>query len=182
MENEKIVVMQKRSTLLLYIISLIFACVCMVWLVFNLEAGNGGARTERLFSTPVGVAAGKILFAVCAAVCVYAAVLLSKRLINAKPLIIADESGITDNSSSIGFVPWQDVKRIYMVTMKNNKLIQVELDRPEEYLDRLGGLARKTAELNMKLGYQAVSFSLNGTDKSPDKFLAEITLLWERNR
>lgn len=52
MENEKIVVMQKKSTLLLYIISLIFACVLMVWLVFNIEVGDGGSRTERLFLLP----------------------------------------------------------------------------------------------------------------------------------
>ena len=93
----------------------------MIWLVFNLEAGSGGALTEQLFSTPAGVAAGKVLFAVCAVVCLYAAVILTKRFINPKPLIIADESGLTDNSSDIGFVPWRDVKRIYMVIMKHNK-------------------------------------------------------------
>lgn len=182
MENEKIIVMQKKSVLLLYIICLIFACGLMVWSVFNLDVGDGGARTERLFSTPFGVAAGKVIFAVCAAVCVYAAVILAKRLINAKPLVIADKSGLTDNSSAIGFVPWRDVKRIYMVTMKHNKLIQVELERPEEYLDRLSGLSRKAVELNVKMGYQAISFSLNGTGKDPDKFLADIILLWERNK
>ncbi len=182
MKSEKIVVMQKKSTLLLYIISLIFACFCMIWLVFNLESGGGGARTERLFSTPLGVAFGKVLFTVCAVACVYAAVVLLKRLINAKPLIIADESGFTDNSSAMGFVPSSDVKRIYMITMKHNKLIQIELAYPDEYLDRLGGLTRKAAELNMKLGYQPISLSLNGTGKDPDKFLADMILLWERNK
>ncbi|MDE6763966.1 MAG: hypothetical protein K2J73_09850 [Oscillospiraceae bacterium] len=182
MESEKIIVMQKKSVLLLYIFSLIFACGCMVWLVFNVETGSGGAKTDRLLSTPMGVAVVKVFFAVCAVICVYAAVVLAKRLINAKPLIIVDESGLTDNSSTIGFVPWRDVKRIYMVTMKHNKLIQVELAYSEEYLDRLSGLNRKAAELNMKLGYQPISFSLNGTDKKPDKFLADITALWERNR
>lgn len=182
MESEKIIVMQKKSALLLYIISLIFACGFTGWLVFNVEVGDGGSRMKLLLSTPIGVAAAKILFAVCAVVCVYAAVVLAKRLMNAKPLIIADESGLTDNSSTIGFVPWRDVKRIYMVTVKHNKLIQVELAYPEEYLDRLSGLNRKAAELNMKLGYQPISFSLNGTDKNPDKFLADVTALWERNK
>ena len=121
MENEKIVVMQKKSILLMCIICLIFSCGFMIWLVFNLEAGSGGALTEQLFSTPAGVAAGKVLFAVCAVVCLYAAVILTKRFINPKPLIIADESGLTDNSSDIGFVPGRDVKRIYMVIMKHNK-------------------------------------------------------------
>ena len=55
-------------------------------IVFNLEAGSGGALTEQLFSTPAGgVAAGKVLFAVCAVVCLYAAVILTKRFINAIP-------------------------------------------------------------------------------------------------
>ncbi|MDE6745750.1 MAG: hypothetical protein K2J72_03820, partial [Oscillospiraceae bacterium] len=94
-------------------------------------------------------------------------------------------SGFPDNSgraNPICFVPWSEVKRIYMVTMKHSKLIQVELTYPEEYLNRMGGLARKAAELNMKLGYQPISFSLNGTGKNPDKFLADMISIWERNK
>lgn len=182
MENEKIVVMQKKSVLLLYIICLIFACVFTAWLVFDLEVGDGGSRTEWFFSTPLGAAAGRVIFAVCAVVCLYAAAVLTKRLVNGKPLIIADESGITDNSSDIGFVPWSDVKKIYLATMKHNRLIQVELEIPEKYLYRLSGLAREAVGLNMKLGYQPISFSLNGTGKKPDKILAELTALWERNK
>lgn len=174
---------QKKSTLVICIISLFFACIVMIFMIFNVKAGDGG-RMKWLLSTPFGAAAAKVFFAVCAAACAYSAVIFIKRLANPKPLIVADESGFTDNSSanSVGFVPWSDVKRIYMVTMKHNKLIQVELTYPEEYLDRMGGLARKTAELNMKLGYQPISFSLNGTGKNPDKFLADMISIWERNK
>ncbi|MBD5137861.1 MAG: hypothetical protein HDT24_00845 [Ruminococcus sp.] len=184
MENEKIVVSQKKSTLVICIISLAFACVVMIFMIFNVEVGDGGAKTARLLSTPFGVAAAKVFFAVCAVACVYSAVIFIKRLANPKPLIVVDESGFTDNSnsSSVGFVPWRDVKRIYMITMKHGKLIQVELAYPEEYLNRMGGLARKAAELNMKLGYQPISFSLNGTGKNPDKFLADMISIWERNK
>lgn len=180
MENEKIIVSQKKSTLVICVISLIFACIVMIFMIFNVEVGDG----EGLFSTPFGAAAAKVFFAVCAVACVYSAVIFIKRLINYKPLIILDESGFTDNSGAepIGFIPWSDVKSIYMVTMKHNKLIQVELAYPEEYLNRMGGLTRKAAELNMKLGYQPISFSLNGTGKDPDKFLADMILIWERNK
>ena len=184
MENEKIVVSQKKSTLVICIISLALACVVMIFMIFNVEVGDGGAKTARLLSTPFGVAAAKVFFAVCAVACVYSVVIFIKRLANPKPLIVVDESGFTDssNSSSVGFVPWRDVKRIYMITMKHGKLIQVELAYPEEYLNRMGGLARKAAELNMKLGYQLISFSLNGTGKNPDKFLADMISIWERNK
>lgn len=181
MENGKIVVMQKKSTLLLYVICTAFACVVMIFVIFNVEVGDGG-RMELLLSTPFGAAAVKVFFAVCAVLCAYSAVIFTKRLIKNKPLIILDESGITDNSSDIGFVPWNDVKRIYLVTMKHNKLIQVELEIPEKYLYRLSGLAREAVGLNMKLGYQPISFSLNGTGKDPDKFLADMISIWERNR
>lgn len=183
MENEKIVVSQKKSTLVICIISLFFACIVMIFMIFNVEVGDGGSM-KWFFSTPFGAAAAKVFFAICAVLCVYSAVIFIKRLINYKPLIVVDESGFTDNSSAepIGFVPWSDVKRIYMVTMKHNKLIQVELTYPEEYLNRMGGLARKAAELNMKLGYQPISFSLNGTGKNPDKFLADMISIWERNK
>ncbi|MDE5577240.1 MAG: hypothetical protein K2J11_07630 [Oscillospiraceae bacterium] len=181
---DKIIVSQKRSTTLLYIICTAFACVVMIFMIFNVKVGDGGAKTARLFSTPFGVAAAKVFLAVCAVACAYCVVFFIKRLANPKPLIIVDESGFTDNSnsSSVGFVPWRDVKRIYMVTMKHNKLIQVELTYPEEYLNRMSGLVRKTAELNMKLGYQPISFSLNGTGKNPDKFLADMISIWERNK
>lgn len=184
MENEKIIVSQKKSMTLLYIICTAFACIVMIFLVFKVEVGSGGARTQWLLSTPLGVAAAKVLFAVCAALCAYSAVILIKRLANNKPLIILDESGLTDNSGAdpIGFVPWRDVKRIYIVTMKHNRLIQVELAYPEEYLNRMSGLTRKAAELNMKLGYQPIGFSLNGTGKDPDKFLADMISIWERNK
>ncbi|MDE5859799.1 MAG: hypothetical protein K2H23_05375, partial [Oscillospiraceae bacterium] len=147
--------------------------------------GDGSStRTRVMLSTTFGVVVAKVLFAVCAVLCVYSAVIFIKRLINNKPLIILDESGFTDNSGAdpIGFVPWDDVKRIYMVTMKHNKLIQVELAYPEEYLNRMGGLTRKAAKLNMKLGYQLINFSLNGTGKAPDKFLADMISIWERNK
>lgn len=184
MENEKIVVSQKKSALVICIISLVFACIVMIFMIFNVKVGDGGARMRWLLSTSFGVAAAKVFFAVCAAACAYSAVIFIKRLADPKSLIVVDESGFTDNSSSssVGFVPWRDVKRIYMVTMKHNKLIQVELAYPEEYLDRMGGLARKAAELNMKLGYQPISFSLNGTGKNPDKFLADMISVWERNK
>lgn len=183
MENEKIIVSQKKSNLLLYIICTVFACIVMIFMIFNVKVGDGG-RMRWLLSTPFGVAVAKVLFAVCAVLCAYSAVIFIKRLINYKPLIILDESGFTDNSGAdpIGFVPWSDVKNIYMVTMRHNKLIQVELAYPEEYLNRMGGLTRKAAELNMKLGYQPVSFSLNGTGKDPDKFLADMISIWERNK
>ena len=184
MENEKIIVSQKKSTLVLYIICTAFACVVMIFLVFKVEVGSGSGRTELLLSTPFGVVIAKLLFAVCALLCAYSAVILIKRLVSNKPLIILDESGFTDNSGAepLGFVPWSDVKRIYTVTMKHNKLIQVELTHPDEYLNRMGGLTRKAAELNMKLGYQPISFSLNGTGKDHDKFLADMISIWEKNR
>ena len=184
MEKEKIIVTQKKSTLVICIISLAFACVVMIFMIFNAEVGDGGAKTARLLSTPFGAAAAKVFLAVCAVICAYCAVIFIKRLANPKPLIVVDESGFTDNSGTdpIGFVPWNDVKRIYIVTMKHGKLIQVELIYPEEYLDRMGGLARKAAELNMKLGYQPISFSLNGTGKDPDKFLADMIAIWERSK
>ena len=60
MENEKIVVVQKKSTLLLYIICLVFACIFTAWLVFDLEVGDGGSRMKLLISTPLGAAAARM--------------------------------------------------------------------------------------------------------------------------
>ena len=184
MENEKIEVYQKKSNLVLYIICMIFTCAVMIFMIFNVKVGDGGAKTDSLLSTPFGVAVVKVFCAVCAVACVYSAVIFIKRLINNKPLIILDESGFTDNSGAepIGFIPWRDIERIYMITWKHNKLIQVELVHPKEYLDRMGRLTRRTAEMNMRLGYQPISFSLTGTGRDPDKFLADMISIWERNK
>ncbi|MDE6594158.1 MAG: hypothetical protein K2K57_13985 [Oscillospiraceae bacterium] len=183
-ENEKIVVWQKKSATVLYIAACIFACLIMIVFALNVTVGDGRGLMGRLLSTETGVVIAKIFYAIAAGLCIYGAVFFIKRLTNPKPLIIADEKGFTDSSSAspAGFIPWSDVKNIYMVTLQRNKLIEVELVNSEEYLSRHSGLSRKLAEVNMKMGYQAISLSLGGTDTDPDKFLCDITALWERNR
>lgn len=182
MENQQITVYQKKSSTLLYIVSSVFACIFSVYMLFNLKAGDD--ILGFIISTPAGAEIAKVIFGIAAALFAYEAVFFIKRLLDHKPLIIADEKGFTDNRSNrsttpVGFIPWRDVKRIYMVTMRHNKLIQVELTYPEAYLNRLSGMNRKAAEANIKMGYQAICFSLNGTDKNSDKFLAELNALWE---
>ncbi|MDE7293899.1 MAG: hypothetical protein K2N72_05700 [Oscillospiraceae bacterium] len=184
MENEKIIVSQKKSATVLYIAACIFACLIMIDFFLNVSVGDGRGLMGRLLSTETGVVVVKIFYVIAAGLCIYGAVFFVKRLTNPKPLIIADEKGFTDSSSAspAGFIPWSDVKSIYMVTLQRNKLIEVELINSEEYLSRQNGLSRKLAEVNMKMGYQAISLSLGGTDTDPDKFLRDITALWERNR
>lgn len=179
MENQKIVVMPKKSITLILAIAAFFSCAIMVFAVFKFEYGGSG-----LMSTTAGIYAAKIFFLLCAVLFLYASVFHLKRFINPKPLIIADESGFTDssNTNSMGFVPWKDVKNIYIATMQRNRMIQVELIYPDVYLDRLSGAARKAAEFNMKMGYQPISFVMNGTDKNTDEFFADIMTLWEQNR
>lgn len=174
MENEKIVVSPKRSSSLLYAASTAVSCLIMLdWVFFS-------GSVSGFF---------KVVFSVAAVVFVYGTVFWIKRFVDPKPLITADESGFTDNSrsDSFGFVPWSDVKDIYIITVNSraffkHKLIQIELTNTEEYLNRLSAFSRRAAEMNLRMGYQAVCFSLSGTDKDPDKFYEELRTLWEEGR
>ncbi len=83
---------------------------------------------------------------------------------NSLGLIISDE-GVVDNSSGInaGFVPWTDITAIEEIKVFNNRMINLVVKNPEEYIARQKNIfKRKTVQANYNSFGTVISISANG--------------------
>lgn len=106
----------------------------------------------------------------------FAFVFLLKRAKAGKSILIVDDKGITDHSSAVafGFIPWADVKQVYLTSIMGNQLIELELNNEEQYIQRLSRLQQFAFFANRKLGRQAVCITLNTTNVSPQSIYTQI--------
>lgn len=111
----------------------------------------------------------KLLFLTGVLLFGYAAVFFIKQAVHPKPVLVVNEQGVTDHTSaiSLGFIPWQDIKRVYLDRLMNNTFIELEIAQEEKYLSRLNALKRKTVAANKAMGHQIVCITLNATGTDP---------------
>lgn len=119
--------------------------------------------------------------------CVYGAVMNFKNLKSGKPMLEADSGGIHGGSVlMLGFVPWNNVKKIYMKPMSLNgkilEYIEIELFDKDGYINSLSSGDRKTVRLNMSMGHEAASLLVTLLKIDTDELLNDLIYLWERNR
>jgi len=62
-----------------------------------------------------------------------------------KPGIVIDDNGITDNASGVsaGFIPWADVKRIYISNVATQEFVMIEVSNPKHYITRQPNLLKR---------------------------------------
>ncbi|TWR24571.1 hypothetical protein FPZ42_15855 [Mucilaginibacter achroorhodeus] len=92
------------------------------------------------------------------------ALYIVSKLFDARPGMIIDNDGLTDNSSmfAVGFVPWEDVLGFNVVNVASQKFIMVLVDDPDGYIRRQpNALARRTASLNYKMYGSPVAVTSN---------------------
>lgn len=87
----------------------------------------------------------------------YIGIYYIKRSVEGTPLVIVNEEGITDNSSStsVGFIAWENIENMYIKSTLGNKFIHLNL---------------KTKIKNRNY----VDITLNSTGISPENFLQQI--------
>ncbi len=86
-----------------------------------------------------------------------------KKLIDKKPALILNNSGIVDNASSVspGFIPWSEVVGAKIVEVQKQKMLVINVREPEEYIAR-GNLLKQTLnKANYKMVGSPISISLN---------------------
>ncbi|HEY5405515.1 MAG TPA: STM3941 family protein [Ginsengibacter sp.] len=94
-----------------------------------------------------------------------------KKLSDKFPGIIISDEGITDNSSGVsaGFIPWTDIIAIKETKVINQKLINIIVKNPQEYIDRQkSAFKRKTMQTNYKTFGTAIGISANGLKSNYD--------------
>lgn len=87
-----------------------------------------------------------------------------RKIADTKPGIIIDDQGITDNSSAfpLGFVPWQDIRRLATVTVARQKFLVIGIGNPQVYIEREKGLKKTTLEYNYRSYGSPFIISANG--------------------
>lgn len=87
-----------------------------------------------------------------------------RKVADTKPAIIIDDRGITDNSSAfpLGFVPWQDIRRLATVTVARQRFLVIGLGNPQTYIEREKGLKKTTLEYNYRSYGSPFILSANG--------------------
>lgn len=78
-----------------------------------------------------------------------------------KPLVILDPEGIIDQSSafSAGFIPWQEIKKIFPLTVGKQHFLSVELNEPQLYLSKSKGLKQLMIKMNMQVGHAPIKIA-----------------------
>jgi hypothetical protein len=104
--------------------------------------------------TPTGLLGGIVtLFMVASAP------VLLWQVLDRRPFLIVDEQGVLYRPFGVGVIPWPAIADIHLKSVTGTTLIDLELDRPEEWLARSSAIHRAAARLNRLMGYP--DFSLN---------------------
>ena len=171
-ENRLEIALNKRKFMLGLVASLAFVAAG-IWFIRNPEEFVNPYRSEA-FVTGIGYGA-IIFFGLCAGIIFF-------RLLNAKPGLVLDETGLHDHASfaSTGLVRWDDIERVSIMKTAMLEMVMVQVKNPQEYIDRqTSALKKKTMRMNYKKYGTPISIAPNTLQISVDKL---VTLLNERLR
>lgn len=179
--NEPIIVKQSLKGNILYVFGALIMCLLSLLLVFmDLRVSEGllGVITQN----NVLYIILKVVFVIGFLFFVYGFFFLIKRAKAQKDILIVDEKGILDNSSALafGFIPWEDVEKIYIDSVMGNYFIEIVLKNEEYYLQKLKGIKKLLVLSNKNMGHQLVCITLNSTGVSPDELLPKMLEKFEQ--
>jgi hypothetical protein len=112
------------------------------------------------------------------------ALFIINKLFNTGPGFVIDDNGIVDNSStfSVGFIPWEDVVDVSVIEVSSQKLINIKVSDPTDYIKRQPNvLAKQTAATNNRMYGSPVNVSANSLRVSFDELYNQIKERWQQN-
>jgi hypothetical protein len=95
-----------------------------------------------------------------------------KKTFDNKPALIIDDLGLEDRSSlfSAGFILWKDLKCISILEIRKQKMIMLELNNPEQYIQNQHNFIRRLIlRTNFKMFGGHLSLSPKGLDITLDQ-------------
>ncbi|HEX8130271.1 MAG TPA: STM3941 family protein, partial [Pyrinomonadaceae bacterium] len=86
-----------------------------------------------------------------------------KKLLDKKPALVFNSSGIIDNASSVspGFIPWSEVVGAQICEIQNQKLLIIKVRDPQEYIARGSSLRQTINKANYKMVGSPISIATN---------------------
>ncbi|WP_099202968.1 STM3941 family protein [Miniphocaeibacter massiliensis] len=105
-----------------------------------------------------------IIFSVVGTVVFIVAIVYSvKNLFKREPVLIFNKDGYYNKYQSYSekypFICWKDVKDISMGEVASTKLICIEIENEEEYVESMDKNVRFGAKTNIKMGFPAITLS-----------------------
>jgi hypothetical protein len=140
--------------------------VAGVWFLINPPKINNPLFGNPTFILVTSVAS-ILFFGICT---IYIALKLSGN----KPGLIIDNIGITDNSSIIwaGRIMWSDIENISVIEIHRQKLIMLEVNNPQEYIDKQEiGFKKKMMQMNFDMYGTPFSITSNSLQIKFDELL-----------
>ncbi len=74
--------------------------------------------------------------------------ILLRQIIDRRPRISIDETGITDRTLGVGKIDWADVEFVHLNSTFANNFLVLKLSNTEKYLQNLSNTSRKLTKLN----------------------------------
>lgn len=150
--SERIEIGLNRKKLVLILLGSTLFVAAGLWFVINTSSVNKDPTYVKI----VGMAS--ILFFGCIFF------FTIRKLLDKKPGLIIDNSGITDNASGVsaGYISWHDVEDIRVCQVRKEKFLMIIVRNPQDYLNRQSnGLKRRIMQQNHKYYGSPVSISAN---------------------
>ena len=155
MEGKIEIQLSKTKNLLLLIGSTVFVVLGTLFIM------NPEQFQSPLFRNPetiriAGIAA-VAFFGLCS-------VFIAIKLFDKKVGLTIDQNGITDNSNatSVGLIEWADITNIGTVQVASTKILMLETDKPEKYIERAkNGISKRAMKANHKMYGSPISIISN---------------------
>ena len=170
--NDTLKIPLSKGKLVLLLAGALWFVILGLWFIKEPEIFRKGVA---LIIT-IGYAA-VIFFGICA-------ILIFRKLFDTKAGIILDDKGIHDNSSGVsaGFIPWGDITNINTIEVSRQKLIMIEVNNPDEYINRQTNyIAKKAAAINHKMYGSPISITATSLKYSFDDLYYTLRKRWQQN-
>lgn len=99
-------------------------------------------------------------------------IIIFKKLFSGKPALILNDDGITDNTSatSVGLIEWGDVIGVNTFVISSTKLLVLEVNDPEKYINRSkSGISKRALQHNFRRYTSPVVLNVNNLAMKYDK-------------
>ncbi|MBI5725301.1 MAG: hypothetical protein HZA50_15180 [Planctomycetes bacterium] len=158
--DETIIEMSKKKVLLLILSS--FAMVALGTWLFCLD--QTAIPVLRWLNNPtlvhvlirgIGVV-GIIFFGLSGIFCF-------KKLLDKRPGLVFNSSGIVDNSSGVsaGFIPWTEIIGVEIFEIHKQKFLIIKVKNPQSYLKRGGWMKRSLNRASFKMCGSPIAIGAN---------------------
>jgi hypothetical protein len=98
------------------------------------------------------------------------------RLASPSPALVIHPSGLFDNASALsaGFLRWDEISRIFVTQIKNQKFLAIAVKDVEGLLNRQTGVKAKLMRMNVRLAGSAVCIPANTLPVSLEELIRNI--------